>query len=450
MQRRNFIAKTSAGFLASMVFTGCLTVENKQAEVALKTNNISKISFKFRDYKKGETLCPIKIISPSDAPYMHTFYDVSPFSPNGRYIALSKLPYQYKSPPFGDKAEVCIIDLEEQNIFTVYATKAWAHQLGTNVQWGNDNKHVYTNDWINKEAVCVRINIETGETKAFTGSMYHIAPDASEVVGFPPDVINVTQMGYGTPENPENPPHSFTGAPNDFGLFKIDLVSNEKSLIVPLSNYKVEYSGEDFEGSTTYLFHTKYNPQGNRIMQVARCLRPGKRAWNPSIYTFDPNGNDFTKTISHKQWNQGGNHPNWHPDGERIIMNLYPKKELDTEDYCFVIFNQDGTDMKRLSKHSGGGHPSVTPDTKWLVTDAYTRQRQYVNERGEVKIRLIDLVSDEEEALCYVYTPPSNVYGVLRNDPHPVWSRDYKKILFCGTPKGKREIFLADLESVLS
>jgi hypothetical protein len=449
MQRREFLSRTSAGLVASMVLPGCWAVENKKAEAAVRPQSIAKSPLQFRDYRKGETLCPVQIITPPDAPYMHTFYDVSPFSPNGRYVVLSKLPYQYKNPPFGDEAEVCIIDLQEQTIRTIYSTKAWAHQLGTNAQWGNNNQYVYTNDWIEGEAVCVRIDIETVETQAFAGPMYHIAPDASAVVGFPPDIINATQMGYGVPENPDKPPYSYTGAPDDFGLFRTDLQTNERSLLVPLSKFKDEYAGEAFENSTTYFFHTKFNPQGDRIMQVVRCMVPGKNGWNPSLYTFDADGRNITKALGHQQWNQGGNHPNWHPDGRRIVMNLHPKKELGIETRCFVIFNEDGSDMKLLSKHTGGGHPSVTPDTKWLVTDAYTRQQEFVNDRGEVKIRLIDLVSDEEEAICYVYTPPLHIYGVLRNDPHPVWSRDFKKVLFCGTPAGKREIFIADLGAVL-
>lgn len=343
---------------------------------------ISQSSFRFRDFKKGETLCPINIISPSDAPYMHTFYDVSPFSPNMRYVALSKLPYQYKNPPFGDEAEVCIIDLQDQTIRTVYATKAWAQQLGTNVQWGDDNKHVYTNDWIGGHVVCVRIDIETGETKAFAGSMYHIAPDASAVAGFPPDIINATQMGYGTPAKPDSPSHIYSGAPDDYGLFCTDLVTNEKSLLVPLSKFKNEYAGEAFKNSTTYMFHTKYNPQGTRIMQVLRCSVPENQGWNPSLYTFGTDGENIKKALGHEQWNQGGNHPNWHPDGNRIVMNLHPKKELGIDTRCFVVFKEDGSDMALLSKHTGGGHPSVTPDTQWLVTDAYTRQEEFVNEGG--------------------------------------------------------------------
>ncbi|MFP4294130.1 MAG: hypothetical protein ACLFQ0_21055 [Cyclobacteriaceae bacterium] len=161
MQRRKFLSRTSAGLVASMALPGCWAIENKKAEAAVRPQGLAKSRVEFRDYRKGETLCPVRIIRPPDAPYMHTFYDVSPFSPNGRYMVLSKLPYQYKTPPFGDEAEVCIIDLHEQTIRSVYSTKAWAHQLGTNAQWGSDNQHVYTNDWIDRQAVCVQIDIET-------------------------------------------------------------------------------------------------------------------------------------------------------------------------------------------------------------------------------------------------------------------------------------------------
>lgn len=448
MNRRKFISKTSAGMAATLTLQGCWSVKNKLAEET--TRSKIRNDLEFRDYRKGKTLSPIKIVTPKDAPYMHTFYDVSPFSPSGRYILLTRLPYQYKSPTYGDKADVCIIDMQNRTIYTVYSTKSWGHQLGTNAQWGNTDKFIYTNDWIDNHNVCVRIDIETGETKAYTGSMYHISPDTTSIAGFPLDIINATQGGYGSPENPQNLPFSYEGSPENFGLFQTDLKTNLKKLLVPLSAFNNEYSGAEFNGSTTYLFHTKYNPQGNRIMQVVRCLVPGKQGWNPSIYTFDVNGQNMNKALGYDQWNQGGHHPNWHPDGKHIIMNLNPKKELGLDMFSFVIFNQDGSNFKQLSKkHKGGGHPSVTPDTKWLITDAYTFEKDFVNSDGEVKIRLIDLVADEEQALCHVYTPPSDRYGVLRNDPHPVWSRDYKKVLFCGTPAGKREIFVANLENII-
>ncbi|MFP4505602.1 MAG: hypothetical protein ACLFOZ_12870 [Cyclobacteriaceae bacterium] len=70
-------------------------------------------------------------------------------------------------------------------------------------------------------------------------------------------------------------------------------------------------------------------------MLVVRCMVPGQRGWNPSLYSFDNAGNSIAKALGHEQCNQGGNHPNWHPDGKRIVMNLHPKKELGIETRCF-------------------------------------------------------------------------------------------------------------------
>ena len=409
------------------------------------------IQVEFIPYRKDQSLCPVHIISPSDAPYMHTFFDVQPFSPCQRYLLFTRLPYQYKSPRFGDTADVCILDLQNRTLKTIYSTKAWGSQLGANVQWGDDSRYVYTNDWIGLQYVCIRIDLETGEIHAFAGPMYHISPDASFAAGFPPDYINFTQVGYGAPENPEAMPDPYSGAPGGLGLFQTNLKTNTSKLIMELSRFKPYYDEEKFTDGTYYLFHTKYNAHSDRIMQVVRCMVPGSKAWNPSLYTFDLNGNDLQQAINVDQWGKGGNHPNWHPDGRRIVMNLRAGGESGSEKMKMVIFNDDGSNMNVLSKHNGSGHPSVTRDTHYLLTDAYAleREKEFINKDGEVKIRLIDLRSDEEEAICYVYVPPVSVYGSQRIDPHPVWGRDFKKVIFAGAPQGKREIFLADLSDTI-
>lgn len=447
IDRRKFLQYSSAGYGAMLLSSGCWSVERKK-EIA---NDQRPVQLEFRTYRKGQTLCPVSILTPPDAPYMHTFFDVQPFSPCQRYLLVTRLPYQYKSPSYGDTADVCIIDLENKTLRSLYSTKAWATQLGANVQWGNDSRFVYTNDWIDNTCVCVRIDLENGEIHAFSGSMYHISPNARYIAGFPPDYINFTQVGYGTPENPDAMPKSYEGAPDDKGLIQTELVNNQHSLVMNLSRFKPYYDEEKFSAGTFYLFHTKYNAQSDRIMQVVRCMLPGSKAWNPSLYTFDLNGENLQQAISPKQWAQSGNHPNWHPDGRRIVMNLRANKELGTEKMLMVIFNEDGSDMQALSKHTGSGHPSVTADTRYLLTDAYaiSREKEFINENGEVKIRLIDLQTDQEEAICYVYVPPVEVLGAQRIDPHPVWSPDYKKVIFCGAPQGKREIFMADLSGVI-
>jgi Tol biopolymer transport system component len=193
-----------------------------------------------------------------------------------------------------------------------------------------------------------------------------------------------------------------------------------------------------------YLFHSKFNPQGTRIMQVFRGRPAGRGMNKPMLFTFNSDGSDIKLAIRWQQWAPGGHHPNWHPDGEHLIMNLKP----DGKTMRFCQFRYDGSEFTVLSeKRLGSGHPSVTPDGRHLVTDAYPGERVAL-ENQEVPIRLVDLEADEERNICTIYTLGKGK-GVLRLDPHPAWSRDYKQVCFNGAPEGKRQVFVAKLIDVL-
>ena len=219
--------------------------------------------------------------------------------------------------------------------------------MGANIEWGQTNRYLYTNDIVDNQVVCVRIDLETREIKAFAGPKYHLAPDESAVIGFPLDLINITQMGYGVPNFKEL--NKIKGAPSDQGLWNTNLATNEKELLVSLQDAKEQADNPDFlEGGNCYFFHSKYNPQGTRIMQVMRCLFPDdatKKGWNPMLFTFNSNGSDIHQSVSWEHWHYKGNHPNWHPDGEHIIMNLTPKW-LGDEKKRFCMFHHTSKDFR--------------------------------------------------------------------------------------------------------
>ena len=131
-----------------------------------------------------------------------------------------------------------IIDLEEETISTVYKTKSWGFQTGALLHWGASDRYLYTNDVFDGEnAVCVQIDLENGKFTAFEGHMYNMAPNGQFVVGFPLDLLNITQQGYGLPsKDPDNPKKLPYGAANDEGIWKTDLATNKKSLLVSLAD----------------------------------------------------------------------------------------------------------------------------------------------------------------------------------------------------------------------
>jgi len=441
MNRRQFL-RTSAGFGAIMLSPGVFSV---------LTSCSREESYPFRDYQKQKSLVPVKIVTPDDGYYLHTFYDVSPFSPSGKLLAVTKLPFQDRRPEFGDTAEICIIDLENETIQKVYSTKGWSFQLGANLNWGATDRYIYTNDIIDNAAVCVRIDLETKEVKAFSGPKYHLSPDGNYAIGFPLDIINATQKGYGVPEYRQT--KKIQGAPSDEGLWQTNLKTDQKRLLVSLKEAADNVTNKDYlKGGNCYFFHSKYNPQGNKILQVMRTLfpdNPDKDGWNPRLLVFNSDGSNIHETITRVQWDYGGNHPNWHPDGEHIIMNLTPVWEGENK-RRFCMFHHTGKSFNILDeRHLGTGHPSVDPETKYLVSDCYQHEPMAMD-NGHVPIRFIHLNTGEESMICSVFTDlkHEDEDNTLRLDPHPAWSNDYKKVCFNGAPNGKRQVLVADLESI--
>jgi|GEM_PF-6001242 len=95
---------------------------------------------------------------------IHRFFDTSPISPSGKYIALFRLPYEDKSPLPGDAGEVVVVDLATKQEVSTALTRGWEMQLGANVQWGSTDDDLFYNDvdtttW---EAYAVWLNFRTG------------------------------------------------------------------------------------------------------------------------------------------------------------------------------------------------------------------------------------------------------------------------------------------------
>ena len=384
-------------------------------------------------------------VTPKDAPYVHTYYDVCPFSPSQRYLAATRLPFEDRVAVLGDEAQICVIDLREQSIRTVGATRCWGFQTGALLNWGATDRRLYTNDVVDGEARCVRIDLDSGERTVFAGPMYHIAPDESCVIGFPLELLDATQPGYGAPcADPLRPRRLPPGAAEDEGIWRTDLATGERTLLLSLADAAARLPRPlPREDGTFYFWHSKFNRQGTGIMQVLRCLFPdGAGGRNPATFAMDPDGGNLRFLPFDSPWNAGGGHPNWHGDGERLVRNVEEEGGIR---YCQV--NRDGTGRRLLSDTlEGGGHPSVEPSGRFLITDCLAG-----NGGQEVVLRLADLREQKQRGLCSLPTidQRSLEQRPLRLDGHPVWSRDYRKVCFQAAPEGMRQLFVADLSGVI-
>ena len=78
------------------------------------------ISTKFETNTEPSTSIKVYRLTDGNRPTIHRFYDTSPVSPSGRYIALTEFPYDDRLPVPGDQARVFVLDLETAE--EVYST----------------------------------------------------------------------------------------------------------------------------------------------------------------------------------------------------------------------------------------------------------------------------------------------------------------------------------------
>lgn len=439
MNRRQFVL-TSAGYAAGFAAPGCWAFESAASK---------KRSFDFGG-SDGDNAVPVQRVTPDDGEYIHTYYDVCPWSPSGRYVAATKLPYSDRYPVVGDAAEVCVIDLKERTIQTVYKTKCWGFQTGANLNWGGTDRYLYTNDIAGGVAVCTRLDLDRGEVKLYSGPAYNVAPDDSCAIGFPLELMDATQLGYGAPsKDPLQPPKLPPGASKSQGLWRTDLRTGEKRLLVSLAQLAARVSEPPlWDGGTWYLWHSKHNNAGNRILQISRTLFPkGQGASNTLVFTFNIDGSDIQLLPSKPVWGTNGGHPNWHADNKHVIRNLAVGGKTR---FCQWLI--DGSNFRLLSETlEGGGHPRIEPVGRYLVTDTF----EHDGKRQWVIIRFIDLRQDREQRICRFPTVDRTILKgdlavVRRLDGHPSWDRGFKNVIFQAAPNGNRQLYVADVSHLMS
>ncbi|UCH02210.1 MAG: hypothetical protein JSV20_10505 [Candidatus Bathyarchaeota archaeon] len=433
----------------------------------------------FPKYDDFDPLVPVWCVTPRRGRIIHRFFDTSPFSPSGRYLGLTRLPFENRLPTPGDVAEIVLIDLETGEERVLTKTHGWGTQLGAQVQWGRDDTQLYFNDvdvnsW---RAFGVKLNPFSGERKCLDGTVYMVSPDGNWAISPCLLRIGITQSGYGITVPAEFIPLN-QGASREDGVYLTNTSTGQCNLLVSFSEIletaKPNLDKNVYKNGDFYGFHVKWNPQGDRIMLVMRWMPRHlnqltemhpvneflRRIRYPhqinkihqrmkrNLITMKADGTDIHIAIPSSEWSKGGNHPNWCPDGETIMMNLKYHKDNAMR---FVKFRYDGSHSGLISEElRGSGHPSMHKNSRYIVTDAYPWETLSFKD-GTVPIRFLDLNTHREETLLRIKVAPRfrSPKNELRIDPHPAWDTSFRYIAINASPNTTRRVYVADLKTLL-
>lgn len=411
------------------------------------------LSPRFSAYDCCEPRVSVRCVTPGLGRVFHRFFDTSPFSPSGRYLALTRLPFEDRLPQPGDVAEVVLVDLYTGEERSVAESRGWDTQLGAQCQWGATDHDLFFNDqdvtsWT---PFGVRLDPITGVVQRLDGPVYMVSPDGKQALS--PCLLRTgaTQAGYGVLAPAAVVPLN-QGAPEDDGVFITDTETGAHRLLVSLAQIVEETRPLDpavYTGGSFYGAHVKWNPQGTRIMLVLRWLPDGgdTARMERMVITMDADARNIRVAVPAQRWKPGGHHPNWCPDGDTVLVNL----NLYGDGLRFVTALYDGSTLEDAAPGiMGSGHPTLHPDGRHIVTDAYPHEPLAYGD-GTVPIRFVDRLQGQETALVRIQVVPpfEGPKKELRVDPHPAWDRAYRRLAFNACPDGTRRVYVADLTEVL-
>jgi hypothetical protein len=415
----------------------------------------------FPRYKEFDPRVPVWCVTPDISGCIHRFFDTCPISPSGRYLAVFQLPFEDRQPEPGETGQVRVVDLQTGTSRVVGETCGWEPQMGANVNWGGSDHELFFNDvdttsW---EPFAWKVDPVSGKREKMEGTVYHASPDGRWLISANMTTMRRTQPGYGVCIPLDKMRRNLVPADDD-GFYLTDTSTGKMRLLASIADVLAKADPSVGVGDPSqheiYGFHSKFNPQGDRLMLSLRWFpaTPEPR-WNMfavdrlavrfAWVTMTLDGRETRCAVGPDQWEKGGHHATWFPDGKRISMNL----NIDRDGLRFVQVNADGSGLRKmLDDTPGSGHPTVHTDGRHILTDTYTREKTAFGD-GTVPLRWIDLETGKETVLVRIDTKQPSEDAVMRVDPHPAWDRTWRYVTFNGFVGGTRRVFVADLRELI-
>ncbi len=378
-----------------------------------------------------------KRISPAEQHFFFGYYDLQPFSENGKYHLAHRVDFMNRLHGAEDDAEIGLIEPDTLKYTPLTTTRAWNFQQGAMLQWNpkNPNEEIVYNALVDGQYVAVTENINTGRKKYADRPIANLSRDGKYGLS-----INMSRLydfrpgyGYATVKDPfysEN--HS-----KDDGIFLIDMETGKSKMIISMQDIW-DFSGSFYGGIDKKMVvnHITFNPSATRFLFLPRDFHTRtKEIHHTAIITANTDGTDMYLLSDYGWYNS---HYNWRDD-ETVMF--YAK--IDGKDRGGELGNYELRDKTTECKRIGrdiflhDNHMSYSSDGKRLLWDSYPDADMMQS------LKITDL-SDMRTVSLGKYTSMKPACVDVRCDLHPRWNRSSTSVSFDSTHEGYRGIYLID------
>ena len=342
---------------------------------------------------------------------IHSYYLTNPESPDG-----ARVLFFASSDPTSQVGSVVVLDratgketVLAENVHTEDAHRAACQQ------WLSGGKRVAFHEVVDKRWRVVSVDVST----------------LAKTI-----VAQDHQIGFGRPDADLLPLYGCHWNPGPYRNLEIwDAKTGQIRTAVQVSEVEAKYGDwvrKEFAGKPTSIFFPVLSPDLGRVIFK---LASGR------------GGDDFmSSAASHRQgticydfgqascvWQRGSwGHPAWHPDSRHL---------LEVGNVLFDTSPPGGSKKIADVPSPSGSHPSVSPDSRLLVTDGACDK--IGGKPGEWGIVVGDL-RGEHWALLHSFDQSKGARSWRRSHPHPVFNADSKRIYYNVSDGQFTRLFVAE------
>jgi len=373
----------------------------------------------------------------SGAHHFFGYYDKFPWDATGRYHLVQQVRFMDRMPETDDRAVVGMVDTANGNRFIpLDETTAWCWQQGTMLQWlGNapDREIVYNIREAGAFKARIR-DVRSGQVRTLPRPVYAMTSDGTRAGTLNFSRVHDVRPGYGYCGIPD--PNADVLAPEDDGVWVMDMGTGAATLIVSLAALAALQPDPSFQGAKHRVKHFCWNPSGTRLLFLHRWADPVKlRPWRTRMFTVNPDGSGLClvqdEMTSHFDWRDDDHILAWTRRDGRDHFHLFRDKT-------------DRVEIVGAGVMAADGHCSYSPDRRWILNDTYPEGNP--PRRTLYRYRVAD--GRRFDLGRFLTQDPNKIYGPIRCDLHPRWSRDGSRISFDSLHEGTRQVYVMEATCV--
>lgn len=394
-----------------------------------------------------ETFVPTRAITRGPLNHWFGYYDKREFDPTGRFVLANETSFEGRGPTGEDRIAVGYVDTAENDSWHEIGTsRAWGWQQGCMLQWvGDQGDKILWNDRESDSFVCRVYSKSDGSVRTLPRPIYTISRDGKFGLSVDFRRIDNLRPGYGYDGLAD--PNVTKRAPEDSGIWRVDLETGENQLILSLADVAaIPWSDGDVHAEAWHYFnHLLINPSGTRFIVLHR-YRPGfdpktlkyeggfvTRMFTANVdgsdrYVLDPSG--YT---SHFIWKDDETSTMWtRPAGKKSGFYVFKDKTRQV-----APVGQD--------KMPTNGHNTYLPAPydDWILNDTYPDKKT-----SRQTVYLYHVPSGRRVDLGH-FPSPQAYRGEWRCDTHPRSSDDGTQVAIDSPHDGGRQVYLLDIKEVV-